>query len=399
VSFRYVSGINKPGFNPLAAGADQYKGIWSLAGQANAKALGTWPSQPAPRLYAWGNNNSGQIGNSTTTNLSSPIQIGTTYEWSQVSSGYSRSFAIRTDGTLWAWGSNSLGGLGLGNTTYYSSPKQVGALTNWLKISGGIYTCVSAIKTDGTLWVWGGNGSGQLGLGNRTNYSSPKQVGSLTTWSVISAGVFNIAAIKTDGTLWMWGDGSAGQMGLGNITNYSSPKQVGSLTNWLNVASGQYSTLATKTDGTLWVWGSPRNGDMGLGNATSYSSPKQVGALTNWLIPRNGYTIAGAIKTDGTLWVWGGTPYGIGLGNATYYSSPKQVGSLSTWSKLEIAYAGLQNSAIKTDGTLWVWGNNSSGQLGLGNTTDYSSPKQVGNSIQWIDISARRDTPVAIFNA
>ena len=98
--------------------------------------------------------------------------------------------AIKTDGTLWTWGQNAFGVLGLGNTTYYSSPKQIGVLTNWSKVSPGKYTS-SAIKTDGTLWTWGYNGQGQLGLGNITNYSSPKQVGTLTTWLTVAAGYGN----------------------------------------------------------------------------------------------------------------------------------------------------------------------------------------------------------------
>ena len=110
MSFRYPSGINKPGFNPLAAGSDQYKGIWNLSSQANAKAANTWPSPPL-------------------------------------------------QGELWGWGSGGDGRLGLGNTTSYSSPKQVGSLNNWAVVDGGTQETAS-IKVDGTLWAWGYNGYG-----------------------------------------------------------------------------------------------------------------------------------------------------------------------------------------------------------------------------------------------
>ena len=136
---------------------------------------------------------------------------------------------------MWSWGHSSYGQLGLGNTTNYSSPKQVGALTTWLNITGG-YSYSLATKTDGTLWSWGYNAYGQLGLGNITSYSSPKQVGALTTWSKITAGYFHSLTIKTDGTLWSWGFNVFGQLGLGNITYYSSPKQVGALTTWYAAA-------------------------------------------------------------------------------------------------------------------------------------------------------------------
>ena len=132
------------------------------------------------------------------------------------------------------------------------------------------------------LWSWGYNNYGQLGLGNTTNYSSPNQVGSLTTWLSVSCSRYHTVSTKTDGTLWSWGRNQYGQLGLGNTTNYSSPNQVGLLTNWLSVSCGYQHTVSIKTNGTLWAWGQNGNGQLGLGNTTSYSSPKQVGLLTNW---------------------------------------------------------------------------------------------------------------------
>ena len=194
----------------------------------------------------------------------------------------------------------------------------------------------AGVKTDGTLWTWGYNAGGALGLGNITSYSSPKQVGSLTTWASINCTYSNMLALKTDGTLWTWGVGSYGELGLGNTTSYSSPKQIGSLTTWINLSAGMYSALAVSTTNALWVWGRNNNGQLGLGNITNYSSPKQVGSLTNWLKGSGGSNSGSAthfIKTNNGLWFLGGlndTGTG-GLGNITNYSSPKQVGSLATW--------------------------------------------------------------------
>ena len=137
------------------------------------------------------------------------------------------------------------------------------------------------------LWMWAAGDQGQLGLGNITSYSSPKQVGSLTTWSKISLGYFNSIAIQSDGTIWSWGQNSYGQLGLGNTTNYSSPKQIGSLTNWLQISAGTYSTMSIKTNGTIWGWGGNFYGGLGLGDTTSRSSPVQVGALTTWVVLSN----------------------------------------------------------------------------------------------------------------
>ena len=285
--------------------------------------------------------------------------------------------------SLYAWGNNANGQLGLGNTTNYSSPKQIGSLTNWLNIAGG-YENFAAIKTDGTLWSWGKNNMGQLGLGNTTTYSSPKQVGALTAWSKVTVGSMSTFAIKTNGTLWAWGYNPQGQLGLNNLTySFSSPVQVGLLTNWAQIISNN-STHAVKTDGTLWAWGldALNGGVSGLGNTTTYSSPKQVGALTNWSQVSGSQYVTFAVKTDGTLWAWGFNTYAtLGLGNTTNYSSPKQIGALTTWG--QVIGIRLSALAITTSSALWAWGRNESGCLGLGNTTIYSSPKQVGALTNW----------------
>jgi alpha-tubulin suppressor-like RCC1 family protein len=225
-----------------------------------------------------------------------------------------------------------------------------------------------------------------LGLGNITNYSSPKQVGALTNWSSALAGADHTVAVKRDGTLWLWGNNSYGQLGLGNTTNYSSPKQVGALTDWAVVFAGGSHNLAIKTNGTLWAWGSGAFGQLGLGNTTNYSSPKQVGVLTNWYLVGGGATHSISTKTNGTLWAWGRNNFGqLGL-NITYSqnrSSPSQIGALTTWNKVSGQSEAGSTVVSKTDGTLWSWGNNNSGQLGLNNITNYSSPKQIGALTTW----------------
>jgi alpha-tubulin suppressor-like RCC1 family protein len=359
--------------------------------QVNAAiAAGTWPSPPSPHLYSWGLNSKGSLGLGNTTTYSSPKQVGTLNTWLKIACGLYTNGSVKTDGTLWMWGGNASGSLGLGNVTNYSSPKQVGALTDWSNVSIGKSDSCLAIKTDGTLWAWGANSNGQLGLGNTTNRSSPVQVGALTNWASVSSGNLGFtAAIKTDGTLWTWGRNDAGQLGLGNTTYYSSPKQVGALTAWLKVVAGYSITLAIKTNGTLWAWGKNDAGQLGLGNTTYYSSPIQVGSLTNWSSVSTGSMnscCSFAVKTDGTMWSWGrGNNYGqLGLGNKTSYSSPKQIGALTTW--LSIAGGSYFATAIKNDGTMWSWGSNGLGRLGLNNATYYSSPKQVGSLTSWTTI-------------
>ena len=232
-------------------------------------------------LWTWGSNIVGALGHGDTTDRSSPTQVGALTNWSQVTISHISMLAVKTDGTLWSWGQNYFGNLGLGNATNYSSPKQVGALTNWISISGALNPV--SIKANGTLWIWGRGLYGSTGQGNTSDLNSPTQLGALTNWAYATSGrQGQTYAIKTDGTLWSWGKNYSGSLGLGNLVDYSSPKQIGALTNWSKVSTSRFNTYAIKTDGTLWSWGANYQGCLGLGNTTDYSSPKQVGALTTW---------------------------------------------------------------------------------------------------------------------
>ena len=226
----------------------------------------------------------------------------------------------------------------------------MGSLTTWTAIAAGDRHSL-ALKSDGTLWAWGPNLQGQLGLGDTVSRSSTVQVGSLTTWTAIAAGKDHALALKSDGTLWAWGQnysaftGSTGPLGLGDVADRSSPVQVGSLTTWTAIAGGRDHTLALKSDGTLWAWGGNSafvigtTGQLGLGDTTNRYSPVQVGALTTWTSIAAGTTHSLALKSDGTLWAWGRNSYGrLGLGDTAHRSSPVQVGSLTTWTAIAAGY-------------------------------------------------------------
>ena len=190
-----------------------------------------------------------------------------------------------SDGTLWTWGSNGSGRLGDGTTVSKSSPETTaGGGTNWKQVACGALT-TAAIKTDGTLWTWGSNGSGRLGDGSTTARSSPgTTAGGGTTWKLVACGTTHTAGIKTDGTLWTWGGNTYGQLGDGATVSKSSPgTTAGGGTNWKQVYCGDDHIVAIKTEGTLWTWGKNHVGQLGTGDTTSRSSPgTTVSTVTTW---------------------------------------------------------------------------------------------------------------------
>ena len=360
------------------------------------------PAAELYELWSWGRNESGQLGLNNTTTTSSPVQVGTTRYWTNVymcsfgSGGDGMTFARKTNGTLWSWGKNNYGYLGHNDTISRSSPTQIGSLGNWSsKFSPGGFATL-AIKIDGTLWSWGSNTNyGLCGLGDTIARSSPVQVGTLTTWATVAAPTsWAAAAIKTDGTLWTWGGNNFGTLGQA-IPMQSSPVQVGSLTNWSQVTTIGAAMLAIKTNGTLWSWGGNFYGVLGQEDTIHRSSPVQIGSLTTWasLMRPQSTTNVIAVQTNGTLWTWGSNQTGypatgagqLGLGDTVNRSSPVQVGTLTTWTSVT---AGLHAAgAIKSPGALWTFGLGTYGTLGQNSTISRSSPVQVGTATNWQTIS------------
>lgn len=344
-------------------------------------------------LWLWGYNTYGQLADNTTTHKSSPVQtVSGGTSWKQVTQSYWSTAAIKTDGSLWVWGRNHTGQLGTNNTTNTSSPVQtIAAGTNWKQVVGG-RVHIAAIKTDGTLWTWGSGAIGQLGNNATTSRSSPAQtVSGGTNWKLVSACGYQTGAIKTDGTLWGWGINYQGNLGNNNTTWMSSPVQtISAGTDWKLISCGHYHTGAIKTDGTLWMWGTNSLGALGDNTVTHRSSPVQtVAAGSNWKLIACGFYHTVAIKTDGTLWSWGKNNYGqVGDNTTTNTSSPVQtVAGGTNWKQVsQVSESTIM--AIKTDGTLWSWGRNDYGQLARNNLTFQSSPVQtIAGGSNWKQVT------------
>ncbi len=270
-------------------------------------------------------------------NRASPIQVGSINTWKTVSISGTNYAAIRADGTLWTCGTYS----GNGSAAATAVLTQIGTSTGWkwVQVFNGTYV---AIKTDGTLWAWGDDQAAVLGTGAASRLV-PTQIGTATNWKSVKLSVSSsyptVVAVKTDGTLWVWGRDWSKLFDPSSLLR-SFPVQVGSLTNWAVADQGLYHISAIKTDGTLWTWGT--NGQSQLGDSTpsvGRSSPVQVGSLTNWKTLSCGDEHTLAIKTDGTLWTWGRGDFGqLGDSSLSYRSSPVQVGALNDWIQVEGGY-------------------------------------------------------------
>lgn len=335
----------------------------------------TITTQTVNYLYSWGSNLCGKFGDGTTICTVTPTQEITTSNWCQVAKVNIHGSAIKTDGTVWSWGWNAYGGLGDNSTTNKSSPVQeLTSSTNWCYISVGSQNATAGVKTNGTIWSWGSGECGEIGNNAVLRVSSPVQeITSSTNWCHVMSHFEHKSGIKTDGTLWLWGENVCGQLGLNDVINRSSPVQeITSGTAWVKTSSNACATFALKTDGTIWGWGNNSYST----NLAKYSSPVQeVSSSSNWCFISAGYHTVGGIKTDGTIWNWGRNDAGtLATNTSTNSNSPVQEFSSSTnWKNMpESYYWG--PSAIKTDGTLWLWGYNN--PIPSPANTNTSSPVQ-----------------------
>jgi alpha-tubulin suppressor-like RCC1 family protein len=354
-----------------------------------------------PELWSWGWNIYGQLGNNTSVDRSIPVTTfaGET-NWKQISTGRFNTAAIKTDGTLWGWGLNGSGQLGDNTSVNRSTPVTTFAGgTNWKQIACG-NNHTAAIKTDGTLWTWGSNFNGELGDNTTTNRLTPVTTfAGGTNWKQVSGGSGHTAAIKTDGTLWTWGYNIFGQLGNNTTTHRSTPVTTfAGGTNWKQVSGGGTHTAAIKTDGTLWTWGSNSNGQLGDNTGTTRSTPVTTFAGgTNWKQVAGGGLHIAAIKTDGTLWTWGYNIFGqLGDNTTTNRSIPVTTfAGGTTWKQVDGGDS--YTAAIKTDGTLWGWGVGGSGQLGDNTTTNRTTPVTTfAGGTNWKQVSCGDSHTVAI---
>ncbi len=308
--------------------------------------------------------------------------------WKMLSAGARHSIAITEDGTLFTWGNNEMGQLGIGSeSTSELSPKQANTTVKFKQVAAGFY-CSMAISKEGMLYGWGQNNVGQLTNGNREDVFTPEAIGTDTDWKMVYPSNTHVLALKTDGTLWGWGHNYDGPLGNLAAVRDNAIMQISTDTNWESISAARRSTYGLKTDGTIWSWGDNWEGQLGNGSSKdSNFVPTKIGTATNWasISGAEGHVLA--LKTDGTLWAWGYNGSGE-LGNGTQTPSliPIQIGNDNDWAFINAE--GSYSIAIKKNGTIWAWGLAYTGTLG--NNTNEGMlfvPTQIGSASDWKSVT------------
>jgi len=344
-------------------------------------------------LWCWGQNTEGKLGVGDESDQfglgdrASPTQESTLGEnWRTVVAGQSHTCAIKRDDSLWCWGSNSFGQLGDGNagdTVTLVDPTEVQPGTKWSNAAlGSDHTC--GVRDDSTVYCWGKNNSGQLGLGNFTDdgsFTVPTEVSGHEDWILVEAGSAKTLGLKDDRTVWEWGLKSGGS----STVEVNRPQQVGSASDWESLsAHGGGHACGLRTGNTLWCWGSDNQyGQMGTGILLGNTSPVQETTLnSDWLSVDAGHFSTCAIDSANSLWCWGYNNNGnLGTGESgplTNKSQPTAVlPDRTDWSTVTTGVS--HTCGLTFDGELWCWGGNSFGQLGVGTASNSPSlmPVQV----------------------
>ncbi|MGE5396210.1 MAG: Ig-like domain-containing protein [Chitinophagales bacterium] len=355
------------------------KGILAAAGGLSHTVC----LQTDNKVYSWGLNSSGQLGNNGTSNsmVSVKAKLNANEDLIDIKAidcGNTHTVALSNNNTAYTWGGNTYGQLGIGNTTNQLTASSIG--TNITSIHCGTNHTV-LINSNGSVLTCGYNNKGQLGDGTTVNKVTPTAI-NLTANSnfvAVDAGDTFTIAMKNGGALWAWGYNSSGQLGIGATTTAKlSPVQVkGYDTDYISgvqaVCCGSNHVVALK-DGEVLTWGDNSKGQLGIGTKTDKTRPVKIGNLSNVIAIAAGGNYSMALKSDGTVWAWGENTYGqLGNQTTTLSTQPVQVSGITN---VDSIACGINHSLAIKGSILWTWGYNNYGQLGLGDnsTTQKTSP-------------------------
>jgi alpha-tubulin suppressor-like RCC1 family protein len=308
-------------------------------------------------------------------------------QWRQVSAGGWQTCAIRTDGTLWCWGTDGTVG---DIDEHVWVPTQVSARTDWDSVVvGSNHAC--ALTSRGARFCWGDNQGGQLGLGDAPQYEpTPVQAGSSDpVWLSLGAGGYSTCGISNLHQLWCWGNGGFGQLGLGDTISRSSPSQVGARSDWASVVLGTVHTCALTTDGTRYCWGLNSAGELGQGTVDTdvHTVPVALTGDAGWLSLSLGERHScGLLAVNRHIYCWGENSSGqLGDGDHTNESFPTQIANTATWRAVQAGAAS--TCGIYGNGTRFCWGDNQNGTLGIGDWTNRAKPIRLIDGWVWAQLT------------
>jgi alpha-tubulin suppressor-like RCC1 family protein len=343
------------------------------------------------RVWAWGANDTGQLGDGTQAEpyrgRTQPGVVPGLQDVVQLAAGASHSLALRSDGSVWAWGNNASGQVGDGGPpTVRLTPVRVAAVAGVVEISAGpLFTTVRS--NDGRIMAWGDGGNGQLGDGNYQPVPLPVQL-PMTGIAQLAAGFLHSLALASDGGLWAWGSNGSGQLGDGTTTSRSIPSRVEGITGLAAVAVGAAHSVALRADGTVLTWGENAWGQLGNAALTFRSVPSVVPGLAGVTAVSGGGTMSLALTAQGTVYEWGNLiGYGVG------YSSPRLV---ELNGATAISAGGYHAVAIVAGGALRAWGSNYRGRLGDGGEDGTYTPIAVANLTGVTRVSAGLSHTLAV---
>jgi alpha-tubulin suppressor-like RCC1 family protein len=350
---------------------------------ANSLGLGGTTScqiVASTKVYCWGSNADGRLGDGTTTNRLQAAQVLTIDGASKVVTGGGHSCALTQKEKIYCWGLNVSGQLGSGTITSSATPLLIQGLAAPTDVFlGGSHSC-AVESIDKSVKCWGLNSAGQLGDGTTTNRLTPTIISGISDAMSVSAGGEHSCYLSTSGTVRCWGANTSGQLGDGSTTRRLTPVLVQALDNVKEIsAAGVSHTCALKNDGTVWCWGSNSSGELGDGTFTNRLAPVRVVGIESATHLSVDASHACVILQNGNIRCWGNNSSGkLGDGTQTNRNIPVLVTSPNR--AVVIEAGGTHTCAVYENGNTSCWGLNSSGQLGLGTSTSSSIPVQTSQS-------------------
>lgn len=316
------------------------------------------------RAWSWGQNSAGQLGNGAYTDVYKPEEVIGDYNFTQVDAGGYHVLALDKENRLWAWGQNADGQLGVGNEIPNSPKPILVSETMRFKSIAANERHSLALDTNGKLWAWGRNDSGQLGVGDKVNRLTPTRVKPDYSFTAIAAGTYHGLAIDTNGDTWAWGANGSGQLGNATFTESVVPVRVSGGVKFTSIEAGAARSVALDTTGKAWAWGGNPDGTLGI-PAGNKNIPTALTANKSFKTIKLTYGNVYALDGNGRLWAWGSNAKGeLGTGATGIITTPTLVTPNNTYTA--IAPGAYFIVALDSNKKLWSWGQNSYGQLGNG---------------------------------